>query len=81
MKRILLIFISSTMLTWAQSGKTVLCHVPGGDLSKAVTIETANPSAHIDIETGLGVPQHRLDKIGACAPPPLDFPRHLRPAL
>ena len=60
------------MLTWAQQEKTVLCHVPGGDLSKAVTIETANPSAHIDIAIGFGVPQHELDTTGPCVvvPPP-----------
>ena len=74
MKKIILLLLSSAGVVWSQAEKVTLCHVPSGNPENAVTIETANPSAHIDLETGEGAAGHELDFLGPCEGDPPDPP-------
>jgi len=64
-RKFLLMCVGSCLIMFAQQERTVLCHVPGGDLSKSLTIETGNPSAHIDPIQG-NAPGHEADFLGPC---------------
>ena len=74
MKKIILLLLSSAVVVWSHEEEVTPCHVPPGNPENAVTIETANPSAHIDPQTGKGAEGHELDYLGPCEDGPPDPP-------
>ena len=79
----LLLLLGIAATVWGQADKTVLCHVPVGNPENARTIDTANPSAHLNPDTGEPNSGHELDFLGPCEEPndppdPPDPPARLR---
>ena len=68
-QKTLLLLLGVAVTAWGQAGKTVLCHVPVGNPENAVTIDTANPSAHLKPDTGEPNSGHELDFLGPCEEP------------